>query len=83
MKIVSFKPDGLRFPNPNSIQKLKVSFVKGKNEMKNFNHRFENTCVNQSKKFSQTQVKGAYWNYLCESMNGITSSQESLLKTSK
>lgn len=38
---IPFKPDGLRFPNTDSKQKLNVSFVKGKNEMNILNHWFE------------------------------------------
>lgn len=62
-KNISFKPDGPHFPNLNSMQKSKVSFVKGKNEMKIFNHWFEHKGKKYiSKEFSQQQVKDSFGN---------------------
>lgn len=78
---MSFKSDNPHFPNPKSAQKSKVYFSKGKNDVDNFNHWFKQRGkIFQSKEFSQAQVEEAYDNYLCESANGSTSSQEKLSK---
>ena len=78
---MTFKTDNPCFLNPKSTQSSKVSFSKGKSNIKNFNRWFENKGKRyQSKEFSQAQLQKAYENHLCESSNGSTSSQETLSK---
>lgn len=68
---------------PDLKQKSKVSFVKRKNDKKNFNNWLEgNGREFQSTNYSQAQVQEVYENYLNESLNGSTSSQESVSKMS-
>lgn len=81
---MNFQPQNPNFPSPNSNKKLKVSFSKGRNDIGNFNHWLGNKGKRyQSRSYSKEQIKDAYENYLCESSQESTSSQETLLRPQK
>lgn len=66
------------FTNPESKQKVKISFAKRWNDVKNTNHWLESKAKQyQSGKYSKEKIKIAYECYLNDSLNGSSSSLES------